>query len=69
MNPPSQPRKLTPEEQADLSKRSKYFNSELIGLLAKYKLALVPMVQLMDDSQKVGQGEPEQKSGLASSKD
>ena len=67
-NPPRQ-NKMTPEEQADFNQRVKYFNAEMTGLLAKHKLAIMPMLQIMDDSQKVGQGEPEQKPGLASSKD
>ena len=64
-----QPHKMTPEEQADYQQRVKYFNAEMTGLLAKYKLAIMPMLQIMDDSQKVGQSEPEQEPGLASSKD
>ena len=68
MNPAQQVNR-TPEDQADYIKRVKYFNAEMTGLLAKYKLALAPTLQILDDSQKVGQGEPEQKSGLASSKD
>ena len=66
---PAQQRKLTPEEHADYIQRVKYFNAEMTGLLAKYKLALIPTMQILDDSTKVEPQKEESAPPLASSKD
>jgi len=51
--------KMTPEEikkaQEDLVNRTKYFNGELTGLLAKYKLGLVALPFIAQDGRVAAQ--------------